>query len=740
MEKSKSGYYKIRPSARIIKTIGDNLIKDTFAAIVELVKNSYDADAHKVTIEFSNEVKSNNDMGLKINITDDGHGMSFDTVINKWMVPATDDKYHRVVSPNGRILQGRKGIGRYAVALLGEKLKLSTVNELGEETILDIDWGIFENNRYLEDVNIPIKSNITNKPKGTTIEIYGSTEKLFEWSKETIDVLINELSKLISPLNDIFKKEEELNNKKEINDEFSITVIFKDFFVEEYENEVINIEPVELIELYDYRLYGTIDETNKFKLTFVDNVTGVRLEEKIEEFTNIVEAGYSVGNIKIDFRVFDRDPDSIEKLIARGLKNKATGEYFGKNEARNHLNKMSGIGVYRGGFKVRPYGDAAYDWLELDKLRVQSPSRKIGSNQIIGFVEIESEEKSNLVEKSARDGLKENVYYSCFRELLRVAINQLEIRRFKIRKVTGRGRSKTNLGKQINNLFDLDNLAKKIEGILSESDIKKEQIELVRKHLKEEEEKKARELEKIEEIIAIYQGQATLGRVMMILMHEARKPLHWFKNQSKLMRKYIENYIKDNNVLFLNKVEESSKKYESQTEILVNLFKRLDPLAVNRNKKRCNFNLTDVINESIEVYKHQLNESNIEIFISGNKEMEYYGWRSDFMAIFTNLIENSIYWVNKNPKEQKVINIEIHGGNELEYIDFMDNGPGIKKDYIESEVIFEPEFTTKYESNGSGLGLSIAGEASNRNNIKLSAIYSEDGAYFRMSIKEMGEK
>ena len=48
-----NGYYKIKPAARLIHTIGSDLIGDSYSALVELVKNSYDADANKVSINFN---------------------------------------------------------------------------------------------------------------------------------------------------------------------------------------------------------------------------------------------------------------------------------------------------------------------------------------------------------------------------------------------------------------------------------------------------------------------------------------------------------------------------------------------------------------------------------------------------------------------------------------------------------------------------------------------------------------
>ncbi|SUJ01071.1 DNA mismatch repair enzyme (predicted ATPase) [Sphingobacterium spiritivorum] len=89
-----NGLYKIRPAARIIHTIGSDLIGDAYAALIELVKNSYDADASRVDIIFEYK-KIDSEEALVITIKDDGHGMSFDTLINKWLVPATNDKLER---------------------------------------------------------------------------------------------------------------------------------------------------------------------------------------------------------------------------------------------------------------------------------------------------------------------------------------------------------------------------------------------------------------------------------------------------------------------------------------------------------------------------------------------------------------------------------------------------------------------------------------------------------------------
>lgn len=729
---SNSEIHKIRPSTRIINTIGEDLIKDNFAAIIELVKNAYDADAKEVKIQFSTITDIKNNAFIKIDIDDNGHGMTLETVINKWMVPATSDKYMRKVSPGGRTLQGRKGIGRYAVGLLGNKLKMSTVDQENNETIVEIDWNEFTKKQYLEDVGILVKSNKVKKSCGTHIEIIGDREKLFEWTNECVEQLINELQKMLSPIK---KQELMLKENEENKDKFDIKLIFEDFItLEEYENCCIDIEPLDLINLFDYQLQGKIGNDGKFDLTFINNIGSTPQVEIIQK-SYTVEPGFNVGDIRIDFRVFDRDPDAIQNIINRGLIND-NGREMGKREAREHLDQMCGIGIYRGGFKVRPYGDAGYDWLELDKSRVQAPSRKIGSNQVIGFVEIGSEEESNLKEKSARDGLKENGYYLSFKKLLKEAINELEIRRFEIRKSIGRGRSKGELNKQINELFNFTSLSQKIEDTLKGTNISDEKMEDIKQHIHQLEEEKSKQLKKIEEIIAIYQGQATLGRIMMIFMHEGRKPLNWINTQSENMKFFIEKYVKSMNQDLLNKIIKNIEKNKEYTQQLARLFDRMEPLAKNKRTKKGIFNINEAIEESIQIFQAHLIENKIELKTNCKKELQYVGWKMDIIIILSNLLENSIYWIKESKRENAEIEITVHGNEELEYIEYKDNGPGIKKEHIESKVIFEPEFSTKSGSKGTGLGLAIAGEASERNGMELKAIYNSKGANFRIEVKK----
>lgn len=111
------GQATMRPRARLIALIGDELISDEPVAVVELVKNAYDADASKVRVAFKGENLLDPDTLV---VQDDGHGMELQTVLAGWFEPGTIHKKQGQRSPGGRLFQGAKGIGRFAAARLAE--------------------------------------------------------------------------------------------------------------------------------------------------------------------------------------------------------------------------------------------------------------------------------------------------------------------------------------------------------------------------------------------------------------------------------------------------------------------------------------------------------------------------------------------------------------------------------------------------------------------------------------------
>ena len=135
---------KWRFDVSTFRLIGRDLITDRVTALFELVKNCYDANAQHVNVIFEN-VGAGKKTSV-IRVEDDGYGMSFEDIRDKWMVIGTSSKRANPYSPEPycRKCVGEKGIGRFAVDKLGDKVSIIT-KKVGAEKWLkvDIDWSSY---------------------------------------------------------------------------------------------------------------------------------------------------------------------------------------------------------------------------------------------------------------------------------------------------------------------------------------------------------------------------------------------------------------------------------------------------------------------------------------------------------------------------------------------------------------------------------------------------------------------
>lgn len=710
---SKTESFKIRPAGRHILTIGRDLIKDDYAAIVELVKNAYDADAENVKIEI---IKKSNDK-ISILVEDDGHGMTYDVIINKWLVLSTDDKQIRKISPKGRVMQGKKGIGRYAASVLGNELFLDTTDWNGRTSTVSLDWKKFETANFIDDVEILITTKSTGQTAGTKIFISGGEEYAKTWDVDKIDNLRLELKKLVSPI-------------QAIKETFNITLSYSGFDLFSQELKKEKIEPIDIFEYFDYKIFGSVDG-NEIALTYQNKKKGINETKNISVLEQYKGKPLpNIGKVDFDIRVYDRDQESIEYLIERLPKNERVN-FTKVAQARSFLDKFVGVGVYRNGFRIRPLGDSGYDWLKLDERRVQNPSMRIGLNQVIGFINIESEEKSKLIEKSARDGLKDNDAYDMLIELAHNVIWELEDRRFKFRRTISENKNTDN---PISVLTDTDTVKNEIRKVITD-DTERERVEQI---IAKDQDKKQKAIEELEQKIAVYQGQATLGKIMNVVLHEGRKPLNYFSNQAANIIEYIDLLKKNPNDKTLAEIIRIMHQIQDNSRLLSELFKRLDPLASGRRGRKKSECLYQMIDDSFSIFVEKLRNNKIVYSIDCDKALKIDCWRNDIAIILSNLIDNSIYWLKEHTDNtEKYISVSVAETAEAIILNFKDNGPGISEDNITTGIIFDPGYSTKPD--GTGLGLALAGEASVRNNGKLIARYTDSGAYFQLTFNKTGK-
>ncbi|WP_333721480.1 sensor histidine kinase [Campylobacter helveticus] len=700
----------------------------TVCCDIALIKNSYDADSEIVivSIELTNEyVYDKKQKFLKFTIEDDGEGMSLETIKNTWMVPATSYKVNKQYSSKKkRVVQGKKGIGRYASAILGDFLRITTTDLNGMTSIIEIDWKQFDDGKFLDEINIPYECNRTNLKSGTKIEIYSSIEVYYDeikqqyqdkinWNKDQNKLLFKELRKLLVPTN-------------KSNETFEIIFLNNGLDKLDIDDKNEKIEPFPVLDSYEYRIKGKISSNGKGFL-FYENKNFENSNEKIE-----LDLRNTCGNIEVDLRVFDLDPDVIQNLVNE---QKGKEEKLGKSEFKALIKEFSGVGIYRNLFRIRPYGDCDFDWLGLNARRVNNPTMSISTNQIAGFVSIESENKSNLIEKSDREGLKENENYDNLKKILLEVLSEVEKRRYEFRKNTKRGRVvANNIKDTIRDVFSFDDVNNKISVILHKANIDAHIIEKVQFELKQEEIKKNNGLKNIEEVLAMYEAHAALGKLVLYVLHEGRKPMQIIGLKLNNLKKSLQRFIKTKD----ESIEQNIKKYNedslSQLEKLSNLFKRLDPLMITRSSRRKEVNLYQNALNNYELFKEILKRENIDFEIQcENKELFIYGRDEDLYIIYSNLIENSLYWFQATKQMQKKITISIYRDSNYFYIDYKDNGIGVKKEH--ANLIFDPGFSTKPEG-GTGIGLTIVGQAVSRNDGEIKHIRADEGVYFKICFKD----
>lgn len=697
---------KLRPRARIVRTIGDQLISGPEAALIELVKNAYDADSPSVTIkitppQYGNWEKEHS----QILVSDTGHGMSTSDLLEKWLEPATNDKVDRKTSPSKhRKMLGAKGVGRFATARLGKILKLKSTVTDNEgnltSSLMKVDWRLFEEAKYLDEVDIEIHQICPDSATGVTLEI---TELKDAWTEKKLIALIRELRRIASPL---YSSKTDFKIFLDIS-EFTSTVHgfngqdlllnpFDKKSHKDLENEVI---PLSLENIYHYMLEGEFSPDGAFSGNFINQRGDRKKHQLILPATKISLEEDSCGSVKVKLNIYDREGDAIQELFS-GLGFGA----LGRIDSRKLLNENIGIGIYRDGFRIRPYGDAETDWLELERMRVQNPSKKLGLNQLAGTVTIDDESFSGLIERSSREGLEHNGSFSRLKRLIAELLSHVEAIRQDFRERAGISRKTVGGTSTVHNNSNMEATAKAI------SELPSAYREKVEKAFIKETTALKTAIEELETYQQALISHSSLGLVITQVLHDGRRYLsnittrseELVKDSPRLLEKteygeYLRSNLPDTASIIL-----------SSASGLNSLFKSLNPVSGKKRGAPKPLNIIETIKRCLKLFEKDFNKENINTSFNYNDDALYFiGHDGDLMAALLNLIDNSVHWLSTIDSNSKEISIAIRQPDKYIQIIVSNNGPTIDERYIHK--LFNAGFSLKPE--GSGIGLAIAREA-----------------------------
>jgi signal transduction histidine kinase len=702
---------KFTPKARLIKILGEQLIKDATVGIIELIKNSYDADATEVEIV----MHSLNTSEAKIVLRDNGTGMDLPTFTKKWMNPATghkeEQKENKERSKLGRLPLGEKGVGRFAAQQIGNHLTIVTKTIATEqELFVDIDWTKFDDrSKDLSDVEVNYEMRVSKafgyKKTGTILEI---TNLKSEWTKEEIEKVSNSLRRMKSP----FKGANNFN------------VILKFENCPEDLDKYANLETSDILEKAHYSFFAIVNDQGDVDYDYNFKMPGFKSEKQSGKANILTDTGKAFKNYRIDNKV--KVGDFIINLHAY-----AVDKLKASNIARPDLKEWCGVSVYRDGIRIMPYGEKGNDWLHLDNRRIQNPGDKISNDQVIGMIEINQEENVHLKDKTNREGLIENEYYEKFTSLILGAIIIFEERLYDDRqklKVKKERTSTEKIEQKVTNVTsNLDEIKRKVE----ESDEKTvaETIPLFNKvgqqvtELKQQVTDTIDELEKDKQILFNLAGT---GLAAERFTHEFARLVSGSISSLERLKKLID--------LTNAKIKKEADSINSALEALRNDIRLLGPMFyIKKVAKEKELSIREVIQNTISLQEPFIEKAGIELIVEGDS-FSVLMREGSCMQVFNNLIDNAIFWCSrKSETDKKKIRVIINEKEKSVYVS--DSGPGIATRY--RDKIFDPFFSMKGED-GRGLGLYIVKEILDEKNFGIYLVAEDDytgllsGASFKL--------
>ena len=742
---TESGTLTPRPYARLLSMLSNQLIKNDTIALTELAKNSYDADASWVQIRIGNIGNLGKTVMDKANepfveIEDDGDGMSFDTIQDAWMNPASPGKYNlrrggKGKTRKGRIIQGEKGIGRYAVFQIGKKVEIYTreridVNQGGKETNLITDTSGYTDELFsVKSPQLPLQTlffdqlvsqyNIRDEPiqiKPGKIIIEGQTETRknhgtliritglnYVWTLSNVKRIREILSRLQSP----FRK-----------NDFAVSIVFEGAEIAVFEEFKLD----DILDNATLKFDGHVDDTGlcTFSLNGVkdslDLVGYLKQDWVLENRDYFFDAGKrrmpQCGPFDLKFFVYDFEKISDDKL---------------KRYLRAHRTY-----IYRDDIRVYPYGDSDNDWIKLDTYRgIVKASYYLSNDQLKGYVSISAKNNPSLIDKTNREGLIEQG--AAYEDLRMLTLSALDFLNTEFRKTKDNPLPKHQ--------------KERTSGLFLQTEKVGERIHSLQEHLANINDEKGQELlGKVDDDyqleksiyrkqVAIVEDLAGVGisvdaasHDFMVVMNRAAEKINELQSLTR------------SDTIDTRRLREKIDSLHEQMLFMTSLLAGIQPLFRSSRKISKALKISDVIETVKRYYDAPLKKIHIivEIIETGTPFVMESN-EGVLLQVFINLMDNSVYWLKVSDTKEPKIVVQIDSSKG--YVIFADNGPGVKPQDV--DYIFEPFFSTK-GIQGRGLGLYIARQLTDRYGYDLYYLNKQDekilpGANFRIDFNEQEE-
>jgi signal transduction histidine kinase len=643
----------------ILRRLGEELNPSFDQSILELVKNSYDADATNCKIT----LQSTDHPGGIVQISDDGDGMDVDGIVNGWLVLGRSGRNPEQRTRLNRIPAGSKGLGRLAALRLGS---IANVNsrphgQNDREYKLRIQWSHYETAGVVEEVPLIVEE--CERPPGASKGTDITVEDLHHTvSRIDIRDLARSLILLADPFADNPEGFKPVLKAPEFSD-------LEKLVESRYFNEA------------ELHLSATLDNKGRAQAVVTDwkgySLYSAKHDELRLGKNNPV---YKCPTAQFDLWVFILSAETFSTRTST------------IKDVREWLGSFGGVHVYQNGLRVSSYGDPANDWLEMNLSRARSPEERPSTNTSIGRVTI-SDTADQLRQKTDRSGFIEN---DAFRELKRFATDALEwmARRRMQRAQKTRAKERSESAKHS------EKARVQVRKAIQRSPAKARPA--LKQAFKKYETIREKEVKTLRREVQLYRTLSTAGITAATFAHEsAGNPIKVIDQAAKSVERRAK--------------KELGSKYQDSLAVPVELILRsTDALKVLGNvtlslldheKRRSGrVDIHQVIKSVIHTYRPFLEEQSVKLearFATGDPYLR--GSQAAVESIITNFLNNSLVWLHEIHGDERKILIVTESSNGTLTVQFHDNGPGIEG--IPLQDIWVAGETTR--PNGTGLGLAI---------------------------------
>ncbi len=646
-------------STNILQRLGEELNPSPDRGLIELVKNAYDADALKCTIELHNTLSS----GGSVHVTDTGDGMKADEIRDGWLVLGRSKKVRNEITKLGRIPAGDKGLGRLAALRLGSKVTLRTTPKDNPSIMntLEIDWSLFDRAALVDDVELEIvKSEApVNQEYSTSILIDNLHSKITRYD---VKKLARAMILLADPFDDNpegfkpklkapeFKDLEKLVKKRYFNDS-------------------------------EFHLIAKVDH-NGFASASVVDWNGKTLFEALH--TDLrpkkQDLSYACPEAQFDIWAFILDAPTFSTRSTT------------KTEVQAWLKEFGGVHLYYNGIRISPYGDEGNDWLGLNLMRAKSPDVRPSTNNSIGRVMIK-DTSSVFIQKTDRSGFIENETFIELQQFAADALNWMARRRLdeaEKKRARDRAEAKTKSSKV------KDDFAMTISALPGNY---RKTVETSFGHYDKTRDKEVKQLRKE---VQLYRTLSTVGITSAVFAHEsASNPIKIIAQSMKTVKTRCKKQLGDLYSKLLAEPIERILKYIESLSVLSNVSLSL----VDHEKRRLSrVDIHEVIENTIKLFQPIKDTRDTKIIAELDSGGPYLrGSKAAMESIITNLFNNSLVSFEDMPPGDRRIIVKTEVYEKSLNIKVLDNGTGIEG--ISLKDIWLPGQTTR--KNGTGLGLTI---------------------------------